>query len=350
MKSYFHTVYTYLLYQCDNLKSMNEQIGLFLSSIKSKETKHHYTIFLQKWIDFIGTQIFDTDKAIENKIIEFILQLREEGKSYAAINNYLAPIKLFYGINDVVLNVKKIDRFMPEQRKKRKYRPYTHEQILKILSIADERMKVVILLMASSGVRIGALPSLRLKHLQDNMLTVYEHDKDEYVAFITPECSKAIDFYIDMRSRYGEKISDESLLIREQFDIRNPAKPKPVNRHLLQYKLYDLCHRSGIDKTDVKIAHGFRSFHSTQLVESNVKTEYRWLLEGHKLKGNDGSYVKPTSKTLQQEYEKAINNLTIDPANRLRRKVEVLQIEKSELEMLTADVAKLKKMMKRKSH
>jgi hypothetical protein len=76
------------------------------------------------------------------------------------------------------------------------------------------------------------------------------------------------------------------------------------------------------------------------------------LLEGHKLKANDQSYVKISEnpQDLLEQYTKAIDGLTIDPANRLRRKVETLQIEKSELEMLTADVTELKKMMKRKSH
>ena len=48
------------------------------------------------------------------------------------------------------------------------------------------------------------------------------------------------------------------------------------------------------------------------------------------------------------EYQKAENNLTINEENRLRKKVETSQIEKSELEKLTADVADLKKMMKTK--
>ncbi|MDW0147035.1 MAG: hypothetical protein QOK60_09745 [Nitrososphaeraceae archaeon] len=40
--------------------------------------------------------------------------------------------------------------------------------------------------------------------------------------------------------------------------------------------------------------------------------------------------------------------LTINEEFRLRKKVAKLEIEKSELEMLTADVAELKRMMKKK--
>jgi integrase len=70
-------------------------------------------------------------------------------------------------------------------------------------------MKVVILLLASTGIRIGALPALRLRNLErinDDYykLTVYETYNQEYITLCTPECTKAIDNYLDMRLAYGE--------------------------------------------------------------------------------------------------------------------------------------------------
>src|SRR4029079_11263025 len=109
-------------------------------------------------------------------------------------------------INDVVLNTKKINRFMPERRRIKKDRAYFHEEISKMLEIADERMRAVILLLASSGIRVGALPLLKLQNLKENRLTVYETFNEEYLTFITPECKKAVDSYLDMRSRYGEEL------------------------------------------------------------------------------------------------------------------------------------------------
>jgi hypothetical protein len=57
--------------------------------------------------------------------------------------------------------------------------------------------------------------------LKDSKLTVYEDIKEEYLTFITPEAKKAIDAYLDMRLRYGEKLTDNTYFIREQFDIRD---------------------------------------------------------------------------------------------------------------------------------
>jgi hypothetical protein len=81
---------------------------------------------------------------------------------------------------------------------------------------------------------------------------------------------------------------------------------------------------------------------------NDVKTELRWLLEGHKLKGNDSHYIRSTDQRLQEEYEKGLDNLTIDPANRLQRQVQILKYEKSELEKITQDVAILKRKLKLK--
>jgi integrase len=195
-------------------------------------------------------------------------------------------------------------------------------------------MRAIILLLASSGIRIGAIPHIKLRHLQDTKLTIYENSNEQHFTYITPECRKALDKYLDMRSGYGEKLTDNSYLIREQFDVRCPAnlnpKPKQVNKATLQYKLYDLCKRCGIDKKDIAIAHGFRRFTTTQLVNSKVNPEIREMLLGHKI-GLAGCYYKPTEQEMFAEYEKAIDNLTINEENRLRKKVETLEVKSQRL-------------------
>jgi Site-specific recombinase XerD len=308
-------------------------------------------------MDFMGdNDLFcqNNPRLVEAKIIEFIMSLRDESKSYAAILNYLNAVKGFYKINDFILNSHKINKFMPEQIKVKKDRAYTHEEISRLLDVADERMRVVILLLASSGIRLGAIPAIGLRNFEDNKLTVYENTREENITFITPECKKAIDFYLDMRSRYGEKLTDSSYLIREQFDIRDQfaiRSPKQVTHKLIQWKLMSLAEKSGIRKRgsdkssrhDIMIAHGFRKFFTTQLVNSKINPEIRAMLLGHDI-GLAGAYYKPTVEEMYTEYEKAIDNLTIDPANRLQRKIETLTIEKSRLDRIEEKMLKMEQM------
>ncbi len=75
------------------------------------------------------------------------------------------------------------------------------------MEISDETMRVLNLLLASSGIRIGAEPRLRLRNLDDKKITVYEGDRKEYFSFISLECKKAIDDYLYTSSRYGGKLN-----------------------------------------------------------------------------------------------------------------------------------------------
>ena len=285
-------------------------------------------------------------RLIEHKIIEYIDNMKNKGKGYSTIHNYASAVLAFYMINDISLNITKINRFIPVQKKVRKDRSYTHDEISKILEIADERIRAIILLIASSGIRLGAVPLLKLGNLQNSKLTVYENDREEYFTFITPECKKTLDNYLDMRSRYGEKLDINSFLIREQFDLKDQfqiQKPRQLTMGMVKYKINDLLKRLGIRTKEVAITHGFRKFFTTQLINSRVNPEIREMLLGHKI-GLASAYYRPTEQEMLEEYQKAVDNLTIDPANRLRRKIETLTIEKSRLDRIEEKMLKMERM------
>jgi hypothetical protein len=69
------------------------------------------------------------------------------------------------------------------------------------------------------------------------------------------------------------------------------------------------------------------------------------MLLGHSI-GLAGAYYKPTQEEMLSEYEKGIDALTIDPANRLRKKVEKLEVEASQLQRLQQAVTALEKKIK----
>jgi integrase len=215
--------------------------------------------------------------------------------------------------------------------------------------------------------RIGAIPGLRLRNLEkvDNLykITVYENDKEEHFTYCTPECTVAIDNYLAMRKRYGEKFSATSFLIREQFDIRDPfaiSKCQKTVSNTLVNKIIDLAERSGIRKKvvlpkeenkkhlggsyrkEVAICHGFRKFFTTELIRKKVNPEIREMLLGHKI-GLASAYYRPAEDDFLEEYQKVIDELTIDPANRMQRTIETLKIEKSRIDMLEAKIQKLEK-------
>ena len=111
--------------------------------------------------------------------------------------------------------------FQGEYVKRARDRAYTHEEISRILNVSDLRMKVIILLMASSGMRIGAIPTLRLRNLEKRdqldkvyKIIIYENSSEEYCTFCTPECASFIDLYLEYRQKNGEKLDKDSFLMR----------------------------------------------------------------------------------------------------------------------------------------
>ena len=77
-----------------------------------------------------------------------------------------------------------------------------------MLEKADQRGRVTILLMSSAGIRVGALPSLKIRNLEKieeyqlYKITVYEGEDEEYITFCTPECAKEIDSYLEYRETW----------------------------------------------------------------------------------------------------------------------------------------------------
>lgn len=107
-------------------------------------------------------------------------------------------------------------KFFPEDVTN-SYRGYTKEEIAKLLSLADLRDRCMILLMASSGIRVGAIPSLRISSLLKldegvGFLTVYPGTKHSYVTLVTSEFLTTIEEYLEFRRRQGERVVAESHL------------------------------------------------------------------------------------------------------------------------------------------
>lgn len=341
---------------------------LFLNSVPSAYTRNLYKIYLQKYLDICGykdtTELLSRGhKQIEREIIEIIIRFKERGMKCAAITNYVKPVVSLRNINDIMVNTKKISKFMPPLVRSKKTFGYSHDHIQRLLDIADERMRAVILLLCSTGCTIGFLPIANVGNTEEvmrkdlNKITVYENEPEEYTVFCTSECkAKGIDPYLQIRERYGEVIPESSPLVREQFDRTDQfaiAHPRRIKETAIARKLTELAEAAGLRtrvqlkegqkaasvRNEIPVCNGYRRFFCGQLANSGLQTEKRWLLEGHNLKANDASYLKVTPDDLLAQYELAHDNLLISQENRLMRKVEKLEVGKTQFERLAAQIA-----------
>jgi hypothetical protein len=90
--------------------------------------------------------------------------------------------------------------------------------------------------------------------------------------------------------------------------------------------------QKGQKRHEFKSSHGFRKFFKT-FAEQVMKPVHVELLLGHNI-GLSGAYYRPTENQLLEDYLNAVNLLTINEENRLKRKVTELQEKQDEIEYI----------------
>ncbi len=329
----------------------------FINSLQSEFTKTTYRKALKRFLSFLRLDnncskllAYDT-KTMENLIRDYILDMRKRDLSLSTINGACAALKHFFDINDFDLRwSKKLVKFKGNRRdnaKKNEIRGYTIDEIHKMVSCAqDQRARVMILLMCSSGIRVGSFSDLRIRNLIPinkhgiYQVIVYENTSSQHYTFCSAECRKEIDNYIEFRRRNGETIKPESPLIREQFNTRNRikcAKPRFVsNRNLSKIIEHVINIDAGINKKteDATIAvttitHSFRRFFETSVVKEGLSPLYANILMDHDV-GLDKSYFKPTVTDLLEGSDKmrgyihVMDAVTINEENRQKKVIQDL--------------------------
>ena len=333
----------------------------FQNAIKSPRTRETYTLFLHSFQRYMNALDCDTllqkcsVKEMESNIIEYVMYLRNERKvSPSTIKVNVAALKHFFEMNDFVgMNWKKVSKYMGEFYTVAEDRPYTREEIGQLVNAAHSlRDKSIILLLSSSGLRVGGLLNLYLKDLipipkyNIYQITVYKKTREQYFTFCTPEARKTIDQYLEFRKRMGEKLTPSSLLFRREFNKLQasapPSKERPLDRSGLFSTITRLSFelavkeeqhlvvgqlRKGQPRSEIKALHGFRKYFSTCLETEGVNPVYIELLLGHDM-GLKNVYSKPTATQLLEGngskvlgYIHGIDALTISPENRLRKQV-----------------------------
>jgi hypothetical protein len=354
----------------------------FMNAIRSPATKKGYENSIKRYLNHIKKSQTDdllaykeNPRYIESQIIDYIMSLRNSGVSYSTIKFLIAPIFTFYSLNDVYLNRKKVSRYLGEYKRIVKDGTYSTEQIQTALQTADARMRMIILILASTGARIGSLPELTLNSLTKlpdyglYRIVFYEGTNNEYYSYCTLECaSTGIDNYLFYRQRCGEKISfddktqkwepSDTPLIRLQFDpsdglqVRNP-KPMMINalrvvltNHLVRSGIRVMEHPTAPDspkrvRKSVSLSNGYRKRAISIFIEAGLNHEIRELIVDHNTQ-LDQHYFRPSEDQVLSEYLKAEPLLTVDPGLRLKQEVETLRVERNSFEELRIEIDNLK--------
>jgi integrase len=338
------------------------QVDLFAESFKSAQTKKVYTFTLNKFVRDNGfTDLCAVEpKIIQNKLIEHVIKLKKAGRSYSRQNSYICSVKAYCEAWDIEgVNFEKVWKYCSEAVTPHNDVPYSREDIQKMVFKASPRDRAIILLMVSSGCRIGALSELKIRDLVDvpgfsgYKVRVYSDSlKHHYTTFCSPEARRALEAYLtERRNKRGwvckgskrvkpmepEVINGESPVFRLE---KNTVIPMPAVT--LMKTLTALAESVGlrprIDKSQrhkTPATHSFRKIANTAFHKAGVKPVVVEMLLGHKT-GLQQNYLRLTDEELLAEYVKALDLLTIGNEESLKKEVEELRVKAASIEELRA--------------
>jgi len=328
--------------------------------------------------DFLGLE-----EPLENQALDFVRRAKEDSNwaynsfvqfiSYqkrrvtrgeivaSTISNYYKAAKLFCEMNDLVINWKKISRGIPTGRHAANDRAPTLEELRKLADYPDRRIKPIVSLMLSTGIRIGAFDTMKWKHIipiysNDGheviaaKLIVYPGDSEEYFALMTPESFHSISSWMAYRASYHEIVTEDSWVMRDLWQTTESryganygvAKFPKQLKHSGVKSLLERAARAqgifkplptGVRRREWKVAHGIRKYTNTMMIKAHVNNTVKEFLLGHNLRLDD-NYYRPIEDDIVSEYLKALDLLTLNEYNRLQKKIEQLTLKNADNEYI----------------
>ncbi|MFO7966303.1 MAG: site-specific integrase [Archaeoglobaceae archaeon] len=239
-------------------------------------------------------------KKLRKDIEAYQLYLKSQDYAPGSIRVMTANIKSWLEVNEIEIG--KLPK--PQNYVKYQDRSPKPEELQKLIDVLDLRGKVVVSMLALSGLRIGTLLKLKYKHIKEDLengntpicIQVSSEDTKgkyaDYWTFIGKEAAEYLKLYIEAR-RSGtlrktmppEEINDESpLIIDIKYNTIKPVTPRAINNYLNR-----AMKRAGIipkdnDKPmyDLRV-HSLRKYFKTQLTANGVQSDYIEFMMGHKI-------------------------------------------------------------------
>jgi site-specific recombinase XerD len=248
-------------------------------------------------------------KQNQNEIVkEFAVYLASKNLAPKTVAAWISSLKKFFAANglkvdvDIPLKIFNIhEDVLPNK-----------EDLKRILSEVDLRMKVIITMLASSGMRIGELHNLKLGDidLSKEIPTVKikgvgAKERKSRITFISKEAKKFLEEYLNRRKSLGEELNENSPVIAREDG-------KPMSYQNIQYLLEGVFRRYSkkVGKRYTLHAHCLRKWFKTQLISAGVPAPIVDRLTGHS-RYLAQEYELYTEDQLREWYKKGMSAVTI---------------------------------------
>jgi len=275
----------------------------------SSSTKHNYTLFFTRFLQFIDKTASEIlvdyensdDRTFRRKYARFLrgwIAMLDQKYANKTVRCHAAAVESFFKYNDLPL------AYVPRPQAYVTFhnRDITRKEIVDILSISIPREKAFYVIMAQSGLRPSTLCSLRIKHLEPDLTqgTIpckIEVPKElakgkyrKYFTFIGEEAIKHLRAYLKTR----RNLTSESYLFSQRgnekpIDYTNPSKRFMLAAKQLKEKgIIDYDVRGKGEPAEIRL-YNLRKWFRKQSHQAGFEFVQFWM--GHLVKqGQDESY------------------------------------------------------------
>jgi len=250
-----------------------------------------------------------TQRSLENYAVELATL-----NTRSVLNSKFNALFLFFKVNNVELDEQKIRKFFLTTNGLIKGIAYTEEEVKKIFNAIDQteilvwtkpRTKALIHFLAASGSEFEPVPGVRVGDVipfkNCYMVKFYADLSSEYITFITPEASKALREYLEIKIK-AWKDKGGLPLNNLLFDLDHNA---------LSLTLTRLVKKAGVTRrlkggTRIRpVIYGFRKRYY-DILKEKIDIDFLDILMG-----NIKNKTKSTTEKLFLEYSKVFDELTV---------------------------------------
>jgi integrase len=336
----------------------------FLDYVNGRETKRgsHATGEAFEKYEKLATKYLKEKRDNAADLVGFITDMNKKGIPPRTINIRITGIHQFLIENDIEFTDKDRVRFRRVKPKggRRTNIKYADVQILRdILGQSDTRLRALILVLASSGIRIGEALNLKWSEVRiparskdserDKLTELFIRDSKNQTsrkAWITREAEEALLAWKIATPAYNESVLKKStnlgLIRKREENYVFPFGTTSV------YTVWDrACKAAGhytkdeTTKRNQLNIHRLRGFFKTQTM-SVVPSEISELLMGHSDPYGNAYNGLPDSK-LEQEYQKCERTLTIATAHGVPKE---LAAQNDEINNLKSRIQEMQETMR----
>jgi len=227
---------------------------LFEESIQSKYTKKNYTSHLNQFMRFAGKRspeqiLLIPNLELQRLLEDYLLDLKKTANPNSVPSKFRG-IRHFCVMNGIDVDWNIIHKMFPHRQKTEGLRSYTTKEVKALLSgTKNIRDKALVHFLASTGARVWVFDhDLQIRHMKNmpygcTAVSLYAGHIEEYWAFLTPQASRALKRYHDLRIRRGERFCTNTPIFATKS-----AMPKQLGWSGARSAIYRTIARSGVTR------------------------------------------------------------------------------------------------------